>query len=61
MADCLRVLTENVAKLSGGMYMPHRLSEITGDTKKPVEDERSGDEIAKEVINKMGLALGGGE
>lgn len=53
-AECLRMLTENTAKLSNGRYVTKSFSEII--QVKPV-DKRTGDEIAMDVIKKAGLKV----
>lgn len=54
VTDTLRILTENVAKLGGGSYMPVRWIDL--EMPKP-QDERSGDEIAADVIKRIGLSF----
>ena len=54
MADVLRLIGENAAILTKGSYYPGRW----GETPEP-EDNRTGDEIAADVIMRAGLTLGG--
>lgn len=47
IADCLRILSENTAKMGGGSYITAKLSDIINP--KPVE-KRTGEEIAADII-----------
>lgn len=60
IADCLRLLTENVAKLvPQGTYYTARLHDVMHP--QPVEDI-DGDEIVRRIFKKAGLkGRGGGE
>ena len=58
VTDVLRLIGENVSKIAGGSYVAVRWADLL--TKK-VEDERSGDEIAEDVIRRIGLKLKGEE
>lgn len=53
VADCLRIITENTAKLSGGSYYSRKLSEALAPKKE--EEPIDGDALALEVIRKAGL------
>ena len=53
-AECLRVITENTAKTSGGSYITAKLSDIVNP--KPVE-KRTGEEIAVDVIKRAGIEV----
>lgn len=62
IADCLRVLTENTARFASGTYITNRLYDMLNKDSKSKEPEKSGDEIAVDIISRMGLKLvGGGE
>ena len=54
VTDCLRMVTENTAKLSQGSYTAVKFYDIINPNPK---DERSGEEIVAEVINKAGLEV----
>ena len=54
VTDCLRMVTENTAKLSQGAYTAARFYDIINPKPK---DERSGEEIVAEIINKAGLEV----
>ncbi len=57
MAECLRLLGENVAGIVKGKYIAAKWFDII-DNKPPVK-EKSGDEVAVDVMNKIGLTFGG--
>lgn len=54
VAECLRVITENTAKMSGGSYISASFADILNP--KPV-DNRTGEEIVAEIIQKAGLEV----
>lgn len=54
ITDALKTISENTAALSGGSRITKRYYDILHP---PKEDERTGDEIADEVISSI---LGGG-
>ena len=54
VAECLRVMTENTAKMSGGSYISASFGDILNP--KPV-DNRTGEEIVAEIIQKAGLEV----
>ena len=54
VAECLRVLTENTAKMGGGSYISASFADILNP--KPVDD-RTGEEIVAEIIQKAGLEV----
>lgn len=56
MADALWAISENVARIAGGHYVSKRWDELINPT---TPDERSGDEIAADVIRRAGLTLKG--
>ena len=53
-AECLRVITENTAKMSGGSYISAKLFDIINP--KPV-DNRNGEEIAADIIKRAGIEV----
>ena len=54
VADCLRMATENTAKMSQGSYTAARFYDIINP--KP-EDNRSGNEIAADIIKRAGIEV----
>ena len=54
VTDCLRIVTENTAKMSGGSYITAKLSDIINP--KPVE-KRTGEEIAADIIKRAGIEV----
>ena len=54
IADCLRILSENTAKVGGGSYITAKFSDIINP--KPVE-KRTGEEIAADIINRAGIEV----
>ena len=54
VADCLRMATENTAKMSQGAYTAARFYDIINP--KPVDD-RSGNEIAADIIKRAGIEV----
>lgn len=54
VADCLRMATENTAKMSQGAYTAARFYDIINP--KPT-DNRTGEEIAAEIINRAGIEV----
>ena len=53
-AECLRIITENTAKMGGGSYITAKLADII-DPKKV--DARTGDEIVADIIKRAGLVV----
>ena len=53
-AECLRVITENTAKMGGGSYITAKLPDIINP--KPVE-KRTGEEIAADIIKLAGIEV----
>ena len=53
-AECLRIITENTAKMGGGSYITAKLSDIINP--KPV-DNRAGEEIAADIIKRAGIEV----
>ena len=54
VTDCLRMTTENTAKMSKGAYTTVRFYDFINQ--KPV-DKRSGDEIAADIIERAGIEV----
>ena len=53
-AECLRIITENTAKIGGGSYITVKLDDILNP--KPV-DNRTGEEIASDIIKRAGIEV----
>ena len=53
-AECLRIITENTAKIVGGSCVSVSFADIIDP--KPV-DNRTGEEIVAEIIKKAGLEV----
>ena len=54
VSDCLRIISENTAKIGGGSYITAKFSDIINP--KPV-DNRAGEEIAADIINRAGIEV----
>ena len=54
VSECLRIIGENTAKVSGGSYMTAKFEEIISP--KPA-DNRTGEEIAADIINMAGIEV----
>ena len=54
VSDCLRIISENTAKIGGGSYITAKLSDIINP--KPA-DNRTGEEIAADIIKKAGIEV----
>ena len=54
IADCLRIISENTAKIGGGSYLTAKLADIINP--KPV-DNRTGEEIAADIIKQAGIEV----
>ena len=54
VAGCLRIISENTAKMGGGSYITAKLSDIINP--KPVE-KRTGEEIAADIIKRAGIEV----
>ena len=53
-AECLRIITENTAKIGGGSYIAVKLADIL----KPKQVEnRTGEEIAADIIKRAGIEV----
>ena len=53
-AECLRIMTENTAKMGGGSYIQIKLQDILEPKK---VDNRTGEEIATDFIKSSGIKL----
>ena len=53
-AECLRIITENTAKIGGGSYITVKLDDILNP--KPV-DNRTAEEIAADNIKRAGIEV----
>lgn len=53
-AECLRIITENTAKMGGGSYVTAKLADIINPN--PV-DNRTGEEIAADIIKRAGIEV----
>ena len=54
VADCLRIISENTAKVGGGSYITAKFADIINP--KP-EDNRTGEEIAADIIKVAGIEV----
>lgn len=54
VTNCLRIITENTAKQVGGNYMTAKYEDLIKPKKK---DNRTGDEIAADVIKNAGIKV----
>ena len=54
VTDCLRIISENTAKMVGGSYVTVKLADILNP--KPV-DNRTGEEIAADIIKRSGIEV----
>ena len=54
VSDCLRIISENTAKMGGGSYITAKLSDIINP--KPA-DNRTGEEIAADIIKRAGIEV----
>ena len=55
VTECLRVMTENTAKQSGGSYIDEPFADFIGNNKP--KDERTADEIIADVTKRAGLEV----
>lgn len=53
-AECLRIISENTAKMGGGSYITVKLADIINP--KSV-DNRTGEEIAADIIKRAGIEV----
>ena len=54
VADCLRIISENTAKMGGGSYITAKFADIINP--KPV-DNRPVEEIAADIIKRAGIEV----
>ena len=54
VADCLRIISENTAKVGGGSYITAKFADIINP--KPA-DNRTGEEIAADIIKQAGIEV----
>ena len=54
VCDCLRISSENTAKMCGGAYITAKLADIINP--KSVDD-RTGEEIAADIIKRAGIEV----
>lgn len=54
VTDCLRIISENTAKMGGGAYITAKFADIINP--KPA-DNRTGEEIAADIINRAGIEV----
>ena len=54
VTDCLRIASENTAKMVGGSYITAKFADIINP--KPV-DNRTGEEIAANIIKRAGIEV----
>ena len=54
VTDCLRIISENTAKIGGGSYITAKFADIINP--KPV-DNQTGEEIAADIIKRAGIEV----
>lgn len=54
ISDCLRIISENTAKIGWGSYITSKFADIINH--KPVE-KRTGEEIAADIIKRAGIEV----
>ena len=54
VSDCLRIISENTAKIGGGSYITAKFEDIINP--KPT-DNRTGEEIAADIIKRAGIEV----
>ena len=54
VSDCLRIISENTAKMGGGSYISAKFIDIINP--QPM-DNRAGEEIVADIIKKAGLEV----
>ena len=54
VTDCLRIISENTAKMGGGSYITAKFADIINT--KPA-DNRTGEEIAADIIRRAGIEV----
>lgn len=59
ITDCLQLIAENTAKRVEGQYITKRYIDIVDGTAQ-AEDDRDGNEIAVDIIQRLGLSFSEG-
>ena len=54
VTDCLRIISENTAKMGGGSYITAKFADIINP--RPA-DNRTGEEIAADIIKRAGIEV----
>lgn len=54
VTDCLRIITENTAKIGGGSYISKRFYDLFYETKK---DKRTAEEIVHDTLVGAGIEV----
>lgn len=54
VTDCLRIISENTAKMCGGSYITAKLADIINPK---LVDDRTGEEIAADIIKRAGIEV----
>ena len=54
VTDCLRIISENTAKMGGGSYITAKFSDIINHKH---ADNRTGEEIAADIIKRAGIEV----
>ena len=54
VTDCLRIISENTAKMGGGSYITAKFADIINPM--PV-DNRTGEEITSDIIKRAGIEV----
>ena len=54
VSDCLRIISENTAKMGGGSYITAKLADIINPK---LVDDRTGEEIAADIIKRAGIEV----
>ena len=55
VTECLRIMTENTAKQSGGSYINKPFADVIGNSKP--KDERTAEEIIADITKRAGLEV----
>ena len=55
VTECLRIMTENTAKQSGGSYINKPFADVIGNNKP--KDERTAEEIIADITKRAGLEV----
>ena len=54
VTDCLRIISENTAKMGGGSYIAAKFSDIINPK---LAGNRTGEEIAADIIKRAGIEV----